>query len=375
MNYILHLTDTCNLNCKYCYENKSNNELLIENIKHIIDYEIKQKNKISNIVFYGGEPLLKKDMIYQTIEYIKSKRSKTKFYFGMTTNGTLIDDEFINFMKKNKFINIAYSFDGVKDVQNLNRITLDQNGSFDIVEHNAKKVIKELDNVVAMVVVTKNNIEKLEESVKYLLEIGFKTINLQFDYTAKWEDRDLHEIKEKYSKVGQIYYKSILEEKDINIGVFEEKIKTYIDGKYDCNEDCEFGLKTVNVGTDGKIYPCMQFVYKKDYEMGNCQEGIDFNKRNNLLTKLYKKQNICEECNLKKRCKHSCYCKNYLNTKKMYEVAPIICETEKIIIEISDNIAEQLYKNNSKLFLQKFYNQKYNLIKGVLYCGNKRGNR
>ena len=48
MNYILHLTDSCNLNCKYCYQNKSNNELFIENIKHIIDYEIKQKNKISN---------------------------------------------------------------------------------------------------------------------------------------------------------------------------------------------------------------------------------------------------------------------------------------------------------------------------------------
>jgi len=375
MNYILHLTDCCNLNCKYCYENKSNNELFIENIKHIIDYEIKQKNKISNIVFYGGEPLLKKDMIYQTIEYINAKRSKTKFYFGITTNGTLIDNEIINFMKNNKFINIAYSFDGVKDVQNLNRITLDQKGSFDIVEHNAKKVIKELDNVVAMVVVTKNNIEKLEDSVKYLLEIGFKIINLQFDYTAKWEDCDLKKIKEKYFKVGQIYYKSILEEKDINIGVFEEKIKTYIDGKYDCNENCEFGLKTVNVGTDGKIYPCMQFVYKKEYEIGNCQEGIDFNKRNNLLKKLYKKQDVCEECNLQKRCKHSCYCKNYMNTKDMYEVAPIICEMEKIIIEISDNIAEQLYKNNSKLFLQKFYNKKYNLIKGVLDCGNKKCNR
>ena len=375
MNYILHLTDYCNLNCKYCYENKREKELSIENIKAIIDYEIKQKNKNSNIVFYGGEPLLKKDIIYQTIDYIKSKKSKTKFYFGMTTNGTLIDDEFIKYMKDNKFINVAYSFDGIKEVQNLNRIKIDNTGSFDIVEQNAKKMLKELDNVVAMVVVTKNNIEKLEESVKYLLNLGFKTINLQFDYLTKWEDSDLQIIKEQYSKVGQIYYERILEEKDINFGLFEEKIKTYIDGKYDCNEDCGFGLKTVNVGTDGKIYPCMQFVYEEGYEIGDFQKGIDFNKRNNLLKNIHQNQSICEDCDLKKRCKHACYCKNYMITKSMYEVSPIVCEMEKIIIDISDDIAEQLYKNKSKLFLQKFYNKKYNIIEGVLHYGNKKCKR
>lgn len=363
MNYILHLTDNCNLNCKYCYENKRKKELSIQNIKSIIDYEIKQKNKISNIIFYGGEPLLKKDIIYQTIDYIKNKKSKTKFLFGITTNGTLIDDEFIAFMKNNKFSNIAFSFDGNEYVQNLNRNTLDEKGSFDIVENNAKKIIKAFNNVVAMVVVTKNNIEKLEESVKYLLQIGFKSVNLQFDYTAKWEDRDLQVIKEQYSRVGQIYYEEILKERDINIGIIEEKIKTYIEGKYDCNKDCEFGLKTVNVGTDGKIYPCMQFVYEIDFEIGDCKDGIRFDKRNKLLEKLYKNQIICEQCNLKKRCKHACYCRNYMITRNMYEVSPITCEIEKIIIEMSDKVAEKLYKDRSKLFIQKFYNKKYSLVK------------
>ena len=119
----------------------------------------------------------------------------------------------------------------------------------------------------------------------------------------------------------------------------------------------------------------MQFVYEKGYEIGDCQQGIDFNKRNNLLKNMYKKQSICEECDLRKRCKHICYCKNYMITKNMYEISPIVCEMEKIIIDISDNIAEQLYKNNSKLFLQKFYNKKYNIIKGVLNYGNKKCKR
>lgn len=123
MNYIFHLTRRCNLNCKYCYENKGIEDLSFENIKLVIDSEIKAKNKISTISFYGGEPLIRKDLIYQIVDYIKSQKRKTKFFFNMTTNGTLLDEEFIAFAKKNEFLHIAYSFDGIKEIHDLNRVT------------------------------------------------------------------------------------------------------------------------------------------------------------------------------------------------------------------------------------------------------------
>ena len=58
MNYVLYLTENCNLRCKYCYEkNKTSNEINFETIKSIIDYEINQNNKTSLINFYGGETI------------------------------------------------------------------------------------------------------------------------------------------------------------------------------------------------------------------------------------------------------------------------------------------------------------------------------
>lgn len=130
MNYTIHLTNRCNLRCKYCYEHKQDRDISFENIKSLIDNEIKSNSDHSVITFYGGEPLLRKDLIYQTIDYIKSKGSKTKFYFGMTTNGMLMDAEFIKYIKENNFASVAYSFDGIKDVQNLNRITVDRERNF-----------------------------------------------------------------------------------------------------------------------------------------------------------------------------------------------------------------------------------------------------
>lgn len=372
MNYIIHLTEKCNLKCKYCYEKRSNNEISFEDIKAIIDKEIEKKSKDVIITFYGGEPLLKKELIYETIEYAKKRKSKTKFFYGMTTNGTLLDEEFVEFIKKNDFLTIAYSFDGNKKTQNLNRVTADGKGTFDIVEKNAKLLLENHKRVMAMVVVTKNNIENLEENIKYLTSIGFKNFNLLFDYLYDWQDEDLKIIKEQFNKVAEIYYNKILEEEDINISLFDEKIKTHIKDGYNCNEDCQLGMKSINVGTDGNFYPCMQFVGNEEFMIGNYKDGIDIEARNQLISSTGKEILICKECSVRKRCKHTCACRNFLTTRKVNELSPIVCEFERIVIDVSDKIAEKLYKQNSKLFLQKFYNKNYEVFKQIVEAKSKR---
>ena len=263
MEYIIHLTEKCNLNCTYCYENKKNKEISFESIKDLIDYEISRKQAYSIIVFYGGEPLLKKNMIKDTIEYINTKKSKTNFYYGITTNGTLLDEEFIKYMKNNKFIYVAYSIDGMEETQNLNRKTADGKGTFDIVEKNAKKLLELYDG--AMSVITRNNLSQLYKNVEYLIDIGFKSINLLFDYTQDWQDEDLDEIRKQFNKIAEIYADKILKEDDIEIPLIDDKIKTYIQSGYDCNKDCKLGMKNINVGIDGNFYPCMQFVNKMKF--------------------------------------------------------------------------------------------------------------
>lgn len=371
MNYTIHLTERCNLKCKYCYENKKEKEIDFKNIQYLIDNEIKEKSKYVVLNFYGGEPLLRKDLIYDTIAYIKSKKSKTKFYFGMTTNGTLLDDKFIQCIKQNNFLHVAYSFDGKKETQNLNRITVNGEGTFEIVESNAKKLLNNYQNVIAMVVVTRNNINMLKDNIEYLIEVGFRSFNLQFDYLQDWQDEELEIIKEQYSKVAKLYYNKILNEEDIDISVFDEKIMSHIKEGYNCNKDCNLGLKSINVGTDGKFYPCMQFVGDDRYIIGDCEKGIDILARNRLINQAGVENEIYKECSINRRCKHTCACKNYLTTKDINGLSPLICELERIIIEISDNMAEELYKQNSKLFIQKYYNKKYNILRQII--NNKNG--
>ena len=373
MNYSIYLTDACNLNCKYCYEKDMhiNREISFDNIKKIIDNEIKNKSKESVITFFGGEPLLKKNLIYETSNYIKSKKSKTKFLYNMTTNGTLIDDKFVKFFENNNFISLSFSIDGNSISQNENRIMKNGKTTYEIVVNNAKKLLSKPEVIVAVPVVTKNNVKNLYENLCNILEIGFKKVSFQFDFTADWTDDDLKIIKEEFEKISKKYIDSMRNENEFHILGIDEKIRSYIDDDIDCNNDCSVGMKGANVGTDGNIYPCMQFMYNNDYIIGTCDNGIDKRKQFEVYKMLKEEMKDCKECAYRRRCNHTCSCINKAYTNNPKQTSPFICELERLMINIADNIAETLYAEKNPVFIQKFYNMYYNNIEKVI---NKRRN-
>ena len=112
MNLTLHLTDNCNMDCTYCLREKCPKDMTEEVLFKACDLSF-SKGKIAGLCFFGGEPLLKKDLIYKALDYCEEKASKTgiKFSCKMTTNGTLLDEEFILRAKKAN-MGIGLSFDG-----------------------------------------------------------------------------------------------------------------------------------------------------------------------------------------------------------------------------------------------------------------------
>ena len=361
MDYVLHITDECNFRCKYCYENKCNKKLSFENIKSLINIIAQNKEKNPTLTFYGGEPLLEKEIIYKTVEYVREieKKEDVKFNFKINTNGYLIDDDFLEFAERNDFY-FCYSIDGNKEAHDANRVTAGGIGTFDIVKENAKKVLDAKVKIVAMMVVNRNNIEYLGESVRYLFSLGFENVLFALDYSDKWIDSDLEIIKREYLKLSELYYEKTMNEDSFYMFPFENKIDAYISEKKRCLMECNLGYKSVNISTDGKVYPCMQLVDNSNYVIGDCVNGIDVEKRANL--KKVEEYEVCKECLIKDRCKHTCACVNKLSTGDVTQLSPFVCETERIIIEIADEVANRLYKAESSMFLHKKYNKMYPLI-------------
>lgn len=98
-------TNTCNLECKYCFIGKLNKKpvkMKIETAKHAIDLFQKHLTKINQkgkIFFYGAEPLLNFELIEQIVNY--SKKQEYNIEFAMVSNGLLLTENIANFIKEN----------------------------------------------------------------------------------------------------------------------------------------------------------------------------------------------------------------------------------------------------------------------------------
>lgn len=96
------------------------------------------------IYFFGGEPLLHKQFVRDVVEIAKEEiifRRNKNVCFLLNTNGTLIDDDMMNFFVQEKFT-VTVSIDGPQKVNDANRVFLNGRGSFRRIAENIERLKK-----------------------------------------------------------------------------------------------------------------------------------------------------------------------------------------------------------------------------------------
>ena len=381
MHLNLHLTSSCNLDCDYCYAHGQQTfDMTEEILQKAIDIAVANTPVEKNIglVFFGGEPLLKKELMRFAIDYCEKIEAKTekKFHYKITTNGVLLNENFLQFANK-KEIQITISIDGIKKAHDLHRhfpqkFTQNTNlseksekiGSFKVVEQNARKLLSIRPYSSVIMTVNPDTVEYFAESVSYLLEFGFRNILGGLNYLANWRESDFAKLKLEYATIAQIYIKNTQAEKKFYIGFIDNKIADFIQGESKISR-CALGLYQVSIAPDGNIYPCVQFIDfppNPKWQIGDVIEGIDNNKRIALFNESEAEKESCKNCAIKNRCDHSCGCFNMRLTGSLRKVAPAVCQNEQILLPIVDELAEKLYKAKSPMFIQKHYNNLFGLI-------------
>jgi len=368
MHFTFHLSNTCNMKCDYCYvfENKSNYKPLIMS-KDIafkaIDMSSLNASRVG-IIFFGGEPLLHREIIEDVIKYSKEKLGSCNYFFKMTTNGLLLDESFIDFsVKENIFI--AISIDGTKNSHDKHRKDSSGLGTYDVVIENAKQLLKKKPYSPVLMTINPDTVDEYCLGVKSLFEIGFSYIICSLNYSADWTDDDMKKLSHQYELMADFYYEHMILEDKFYLSPFEVKISSHVNNKTYRHERCELGKRQISIGPDGKLYPCVQFVGDPKYIIGNIDYGIDENRRLELFYQNEKEKPECDRCFIRSRCNHYCACLNKQTTGSIDEVSPVLCAHERIILPIADRVASRLYKEKNPLFIQKHYNDFYPIVSMV----------
>jgi uncharacterized protein len=130
----------CNLNCSYCFfldkeqlypgsKFRMPDELLETYIRQLIEAHRTQE---VTVAWQGGEPtLMGVDFFRQAIAY-QEKHRKPGMTFENTiqTNGTLLDDEWCEFLKENNYL-VGLSIDGPRELHDANRVDKAGGPTFD----------------------------------------------------------------------------------------------------------------------------------------------------------------------------------------------------------------------------------------------------
>ena len=117
---IWNLIRRCNLTCKHCYSISADTnfpgELTTEQVYTVMD-DLRDF-KVPVLILSGGEPLLRPDI------FDIAKRAKAKgFYVGLSSNGTLIDENNIDKIAECDFNYVGVWLEGVGATHdNLSRL-------------------------------------------------------------------------------------------------------------------------------------------------------------------------------------------------------------------------------------------------------------
>jgi len=307
---VLNITESCNLNCTYCIysgaypgrRTRSNKVMSWDTAKKAIDLLARGSKSLSDssiLGFYGGEPLLRFNFIRDCVDYANLELGNSPHLFSITTNGTMLNEDIIDYLVTNKFI-ITISIDGPKYIHDKNRRSIDDEGTFDKIIENIETLrdrcgesyFKDYVNL-SSVLSPPYNLQLLNEFFsKFLASIRLSTI----EYTSElYKDVSIHEDIgwDPLAKIMKNFCLNQDTEKDFRsagIGVpyelFSRELRRIHNRVLDQPINhvqsvlglCQPGKGRAFVSCDGNIYLCERVEGNENMLIGTVEDGIEPNK-------------------------------------------------------------------------------------------------
>ncbi|KZR62105.1 radical SAM protein [Prochlorococcus sp. MIT 1303] len=359
----LFVIQECNMSCTYCYgvEGRygSGGKMDEKTAYSTVDWLIKQsnENKELQINFFGGEPLLAFDLVEKTINYAetKAKQNNKKISFGLNTNGTLLNQKIIDFLKQHN-TSISVSFDGEKAIQDKVRPLKNGKSSYDKIVPNLKLLLSSDAQTHVHTVLSERN--DLERSEKAISNIGIQSMTYSIETPLRTESntvehkRDISEILKTLSKEKQKIMRLITDRNSSELsrqnGLVWNCAKQFLGApkrQYHCNA----GRNYAAVSVSGDVYLCHRFVGDKKHKVGSISHGkpiLDDYQKSNIET-----HPTCRNCFAKLTCGGGCYHENFTANDSDFEPNEDFCKIQRKATELGAVVTSQLDQSDLK-FLQ-----------------------
>lgn len=331
---IFELTRDCNLKCKYCYvldkDLYKHEKIDFTLYKHLIDRIADQriingkKDQILNLNFHGGEvTMVGKKHFKRCAEYAAKVFSSrgVAFHLGMQTNGSLLDEEFLEIIKFYG-LTIGLSFDSVVEESPLRFSPAVKNKILDVCKIARNKGLF----VNALSVLTTQNKDTIVEDDAKLKEAGITGRKINFA-----EDME-NPLNSSFEVSGKEIFETFLKPEvsrylsDVSFieGHIHELLDYFLIDILTCHSNsfntgcngkvCGAGISMLAVRPDGTMGYCDR--YSMDFKGNFIEHALDYDflglHQLNMAIQLAKTRNKvlketgCDHCRARYICEGGC---------------------------------------------------------------------
>ena len=356
---------TCNLNCAYCFYLKKetlypgsrfrmSDEVLERYIVQLIQYH---RSDTVTVAWQGGEPTLMGLEFYRRAIALQEKHRRPGMTFENTlqTNGTLLNDEWCEFLRENNFL-VGISIDGPRKLHDTHRVDRAGKPTFDRVMHGLRLLQKHGVEYNVLVTVNQANADHPLEVYRFLRDEA-KTSWVQFipaiervnkgNVTPFQEGSEVSERTMTPEQWGK-FLTTIFDEwvrHDVGrifVQTFEAAVRSWMNlpssGMCIFDPTCGHGLALEH---NGDLYACDHFV-EPGYLLGNITEnhiteltGSDRQKKFGR-DKLETLPRYCRECEVRFACNGECPKNRFMTTPDGEPGLNYLCTGYKAFFQHAD---------------------------------------
>jgi len=331
----LMVTENCPLRCKYCYikDRTTMNEFpyeWVEKIKRMFTCNVKPK-----IVFFGGEPLVKVDLIKRIVENYSDD-----FQFQVVTNGCVNFHKFMDEVYEpfRDNFDVQISWDG----NTSTRPFVNGNNTYESVYSG---IIEELEKGRILIGRAVLN----EESVKCFYQTfdTYRHLNRKYKFGGDFTIAHQPSFKQGFS--DDLYQQLTIIYESIRKDLSDDKplyipsllLKTLLNMKV--NEpvvSCDIGTHIV-IKPNGDVYPCTILSQQDErFCLGNINTNVD----TEVITKLRYDAGCTKDCAFKSICDGGCRYERIKNFPDNWvcKICDHTCDIHKALYEASQNFLDTL---------------------------------
>lgn len=334
-NLYLVVAQECNLACTYCYAagggfGQPVQHMSERTMRFALERLLPLAGDQFTISFFGGEPLLNFPLLRETVTFATTlaERAGKKLSFALTTNGTLLDDEMLAFVRTH-IAHLAISLDGDRSA-NAGRVFLDGAPAFDAVAHNIALLRQAGVPFALRATVTPDNVGKVLETTDFLSRHGAASVRLLPAQGVFWSADDYRRLRVATVELNRCGLRAMLAGETAAGCEHVYRLAAHRVAAYSSERPCLAGGGILAVGADGVAYACEHFVGVADFAMGHVDDADFPGERFRAVADRFARCAVadrprCAACGEKDACGGQCYAEAYAATGSIERPDPRYC--------------------------------------------------